>query len=109
MQQKIENGHLDYHICNCAGNCKTNFNYDKYRFRVNPAIDVLKNNQKDFIKKIKNHMKWYIKNLEFEKAQHIHEYLHNVDFIFIPSALIFVNQNLLPIFLSLPYHNHTLL
>ncbi len=80
--KKIEHGCLDYHIGNCAGTCKPDFNADDYRFRVNLAMDVLKNKHEDFAQKVKNQMKKYIDNLEFEKAQHINEYLQGLENIF---------------------------
>ena len=52
--KKISNGCLDYHIGNCAGNCKPDFDTTDYRFRTNLAMDALKNNQDDFIEKIKS-------------------------------------------------------
>lgn len=80
--RKIEQGCLDYHIGNCAGNCRADFDYNDYLFRLNLAADVLKNNHDDYTKKIEDQMKKYIENLEFEKAQHTHDYLKNIDIIF---------------------------
>jgi len=80
--KKIENGCLDYHIGNCAGSCKSNFDHEEYMFRIQLAHDALKNNQQDFIQKIKDQMSSYSKTFEFEKAQRLNEYLQNVDLIF---------------------------
>ncbi len=80
--KKIEHGCLDYHIGNCAGNCKPNFDIDDYCFRVQLAMDVLKNEHESFSCKVIKQMKQHADNLEFEKAQHINEYLQNLDIIF---------------------------
>src|SRR5438132_1613756 len=81
-KKKIELGCLDYHIGNCAGNCKTDFDVSDYIFRVNLAQQALKNNQEGFIQNIKDQMKTYIATFAFEKAQRLNEYLQNVDSIF---------------------------
>lgn len=80
--KKIEHGCLDYHIDNCAGSCKPNFDFEAYCFRVNLAMDVLKNKHEDFVHKVEEQMKRYTQALEFEKAQHLNEYLQNLDIIF---------------------------
>jgi excinuclease ABC subunit C len=80
--KKIENGCLDYHIGNCAGSCKESFDTSDYYFRIQLASDALKNNQSEFIQKIKNQMTTYSAELAFEKAQRLNEYLQNIDVIF---------------------------
>ena len=80
--KKIENGCLDYHIGNCAGNCKPNFDADDYAFRITLAQEALKNNQKGFIGHIKEQMKKYSGTFEFEKAKNLNQYLQDVDSIF---------------------------
>ncbi|HLJ31761.1 MAG TPA: GIY-YIG nuclease family protein, partial [Candidatus Babeliales bacterium] len=81
-KKKIALGCLDYHIGNCAGNCKTDFDTADYIFRVSLAQQALKNNQEGFIQSIKDQMKSYIATFAFEKAQRLNEYLQNVDNIF---------------------------
>jgi excinuclease ABC subunit C len=80
--KKITLGCLDYHIGNCAGNCKPDFDLTDYCIRITLAKEALKNNQEGFVQTIKDQMKTYNASFEFEKAQHLHEYLHNVDTIF---------------------------
>ncbi|HEX4069123.1 MAG TPA: GIY-YIG nuclease family protein, partial [Candidatus Babeliales bacterium] len=80
--KKIELGCLDYHLGNCAGTCKPDFDIADYCFRVSLAKEALQNNQKDFIRNIKDQMRTYIANFEFEKAQRLNDYLQNVDMIF---------------------------
>jgi excinuclease ABC subunit C len=80
--KKIELGCLDYHIGNCAGNCKPDFDLTDYCFRITLAREALKNNQDGFIQNIKDQMSTYSANLAFEKAQRLNTYLQNVDAIF---------------------------
>lgn len=80
--KKIELGCLDYHIGNCAGNCKPDFDLADYCFRTTLAKEALKNNQEGFIQNIKEQMGSYIATFAFEKAQRVNEYLQNVDIIF---------------------------
>lgn len=80
--KKISNGCLDYHLGICAGNCLTSFSKDDYFFRMELAINTLKNKHRQCLKSIKEKIKEYTANLEFEKAQHLHSYLKNLDVIF---------------------------
>lgn len=80
--KKIELGCLDYHIGNCAGSCKPDFDTVDYCLRIQLAKEALKNNQDDFIKKVKEHIALYSAEYAFEKAQNMNEYLRNVDTIF---------------------------
>lgn len=89
--KKIALGCLDYHIGNCAGSCKPDFDIQDYAFRVSLAKEALKNNQEGFIAQIKEQIKKYNAALEFEKAKNINEYLTNVDTIF-----AILNRNFTP-------------
>jgi excinuclease ABC subunit C len=80
--KKIELGCLDYHIGNCAGSCKPDFDTQDYIFRLSLAKEALKNNQEGFVQNIKDQMKKYSIELAFEKAKYLNEYLQNVDAIF---------------------------
>jgi len=80
--KKIELGCLDYHIGNCAGSCKPDFDLTDYIFRISLAKEALKNNQDGFIQQIKDQMKKYSVEFAFEKAKRLNEYLHNFDTIF---------------------------
>ncbi len=80
--KKIENGCLDYHIGNCPGTCKTDFDRYEYLFRLELAKDVLRNQDKEFIKKIKDKISEYNKQMAFEKSKRLHEYLENFALIF---------------------------
>lgn len=80
--KKIEHGCLAYHIGTCAGNCRSDFDASDYQLRLQLAMDVLKDNDKAYIKKIEEQIEIYSNELAFEKAQHLHEYLTNFDHIF---------------------------
>jgi excinuclease ABC subunit C len=80
--KNIEQGCLDYHLGNCAGNCRSDFDLADYLFRLSLAKEALKNNQKGFIKNIQDQIKKYNAVFEFEKAKNLHEYLKNMDHIF---------------------------
>jgi excinuclease ABC subunit C len=58
------------------------FDAADYLFRLNLAIDVLRNNHKEFLKNIKIKIKEYNQNLEFEKSKRLNQYLENLDKIF---------------------------
>ena len=80
--KKIIHGCLEYHLGNCAGSCKPDFDLQDYLFRLNLAMDTLKNNNKDFVDKIEKQIAHYNKKLAFEQAKNLHGYLENVDIIF---------------------------
>ncbi|MDR3549964.1 MAG: GIY-YIG nuclease family protein [Candidatus Babeliales bacterium] len=80
--KSIENGCLDYHLGRCSGTCMSSFDTTEYNFRAQLAIDALKNNPTTFLKKIKEKIKEYNQNLEFEKSKHLNEYLVNMDIVF---------------------------
>jgi len=80
--KKIESGCLAFHLGTCAGNCRSVFDYNEYVLRLQLAMDVLKGNDKEYISKIKEQIDTYSRKLEFEKAQHIHEYLKSFNTIF---------------------------
>lgn len=80
--KSIENGCLNYHLGTCAGSCKKDFNKLEYIFRIQLAIDALKKDHASFIKKIKEKISDHNRQFEFEKAQHLNEYLLNIDRIF---------------------------
>ncbi|MGB8367350.1 MAG: GIY-YIG nuclease family protein, partial [Candidatus Babeliales bacterium] len=80
--KKITHGCLQYHLGNCAGSCKPNFDLQDYIFRLNLALDTLKNNNKNFVNKLEQQIDCYNKKLAFEQAKNLHNYLENVDVIF---------------------------
>jgi excinuclease ABC subunit C len=80
--KKLENGCLDYHLGNCTGNCKKDFDRDAYLFRLELAQDALKKNHASFKKNIQAKIAEYSAQLEFEKARKLVDYLENIDAIF---------------------------
>ena len=107
--KKIELGCLNYHIGNCAGICKKDFDLDDYCFRIILAKEALKNNQDGFMQNIKNQMKKYNANFAFEKAQHLNEYLQDVDAIFKTLNMHFSTDKFATdIFIASTPHPHSL-
>lgn len=80
--KKLENGCLDYHLGNCAGSCKKDFDRDAYLFRLELAQDALKKNHASFKKNIQKKIAEYSEQLAFEKAKKLVDYLENIDAIF---------------------------
>ncbi len=78
----IAQGCLEYHLGNCAGNCKTNFDTEEYLLRLQLAQDVLAKNHAAFKKKVQQKIAEYSKELAFEKARNLSNYLVNIDTIF---------------------------
>lgn len=80
--KKIPNGCLQYHIGICAGMCKPDFDKEEYLIRLQLALHVLKDEQKEFCSYINSQIKQCLDTLQFERAQHLHTYLQEVDKLF---------------------------
>lgn len=80
--KKIPNGCLDFHIGRCAGTCMASFDSADYLFRINLAMDVLRNNHKQSLKNLQEKLKEYNKAMAFENARRLAEYITNLDTIF---------------------------
>jgi excinuclease ABC subunit C len=80
--KKIASGCLDYHLGKCAGSCMENFDANDYLFRLNLAMDVLRNNHKQSLKNLKEKIKEYSKTMAFENARRLSGYVENLDTIF---------------------------
>lgn len=78
----LENGCLDFHLGNCAGTCMPTFNREGYEFRIGLALDVLKNQHSQFIKKIEDQIKKHNALMEFEQSKLLQDYIENFDTIF---------------------------
>lgn len=78
-KHKLEHGCLDYHLGICAGTCRDDFDEEAYRLRLQLAMDALKNDQTAYTKKIQEHINQCNKQLAFEKAKYLSEYLYNFD------------------------------
>lgn len=79
---KINQGCLDFHLGQCAGNCLNTFNLNDYKIRIELVNQLLKGNYKSCQENLINQIKQYNEKLEFEKAKHINEYLQNLETIF---------------------------
>ena len=60
----LENGCLDYHIGNCAGTCLPQFDRKAYEFRMGLALDALKKNHLQFLKKIEDQIQVHNSKME---------------------------------------------
>lgn len=80
--KKIPNGCLDYHIGRCAGSCLQTFNSEDYLFRIDLAKNVLKKNHAGFLKNVQRKIVDYSKELAFEKALRMQQYIRDLDTIF---------------------------
>ncbi len=82
-KSSITQGCLDYHLGRCAGNClKENFDKEGYLFRLELVQQLLKGNYKQSLKALETQIKELNKKLEFEKAQHLHQYVQHLEIIF---------------------------
>jgi len=77
--KKIEHGCLDFHLDLCAGNCRSDFDVESYRFRVQLAQNVLRQKHDRMLRLLKDKIEQYNKELAFEKAKHLYEYVQNLD------------------------------
>jgi excinuclease ABC subunit C len=66
--KKMPNGCLLYHIGQCAGSCKADFNYTEYETRLALAVSLLQKNKKRFFELLTTAMQTYIHHLQFETA-----------------------------------------
>jgi len=80
--KKLENGCLDYHLGNCPGTCKPDFDHDEYLFRIELAKDLLNQKDKTFIARLDEKIAAYNRSFSFEAAKHLHQYRDNVETIF---------------------------
>ncbi len=80
--KKLEHGCLDFHLGNCAGTCKPEFDPDGYRFRLELAMAVLKNKHKQFIKKLQDKIEQQNQEMKFEQSKQLQHYLENFEHIF---------------------------
>lgn len=80
--KKMPGGCLRYHLGICAGSCRDDFNAVDYQFRVQLAMNVLKNEQDEFMQTIKDKISYYNSMKEFERSKQLHNYLENFHTIF---------------------------
>lgn len=80
--KKCENGCLDYHLGNCPGSCRSDFDPDDYLFRVALVKDLLHQKDNTFIARLDEKIAAYNRSFAFEKARKLHIYRDNVETIF---------------------------
>lgn len=80
--KKIAGGCLDFHIGNCPGSCMPGYDLKDYQTRLDLARAALTNNQKKFIKTIKESIAVHNAAYEFEKSKRLNGYLADLDLIF---------------------------
>lgn len=78
----IENGCLDYHLDNCAGTCRKDFDQETYLFQLQLAQEVLKKNHDIYKEKLLKKIKQLSNEYAFEQAQRLNNYMHDIDTIF---------------------------
>jgi excinuclease ABC subunit C len=80
--KKLEHGCLDYHLGNCPGTCKPDFDLNEYLFRIELAKDLLHQKDKTFIARLDEKISAYNRSFSFEQAKQLHTYRDNVETIF---------------------------
>ncbi len=78
----MAHGCLLYHIGKCAGSCLPNFDEAAYAFRAELALHMLKNERDVFINSVKAEIITASKQMQFERAKNLYNYLHHVDALF---------------------------
>lgn len=80
--KKIKNGCLAYHIDQCAGSCKSDFQESEYETRLSLALSLLENKQTEFLSIIEKTMQHAVQELAFERAAHFSYYKEHVERFF---------------------------
>ena len=80
--KKLENGCLDYHLGNCPGTCKPDFDLINYLFRIELAKDLLNQKDKSFIARLDEKIATHNRSFSFEAARQLQGYRDNVETIF---------------------------
>lgn len=80
--KKMAHGCLLYHVGKCSGSCLPSFDDSSYTFRAQLALYMLKNERDIFIDNVKNEIAAASKQLQFERAKNLYNYLNHVDSLF---------------------------
>lgn len=78
----IPEGCLDYHLGRCPGSCRGELNDADLYVRLALARDAMRGDHEQFIERLQSEITQLSRAHEFEKAQHLAEYLKNLDVIF---------------------------
>jgi len=79
--KKMPSGCLNFHIGLCAGTCIDNFNVEDYNFRLEIVKKILGEDHENLKLQIQNQIIQYNKQLKFEQAKILHEYIFSLDHI----------------------------
>ena len=74
-KQKIDLGCLYYHMGICSGNCRKDFDLNKYMEKLELAKKSLKQGHNKFLKYLESEIEIHNQKLEFEKSKELNEYL----------------------------------
>lgn len=77
--KKIDTGCLEYHLEICSGICRSSFDLESYKFRLNLIEDLLEDNIVDFNESIQKEIAIFIEKNEFEKAAQLHKYIEGLE------------------------------
>lgn len=77
----LETGCLNYHLGYCAGNCRPDFSQEEYSARLQLARLMVGHEYESFKEIAQEKIAQYTKELAFEKALHMYEYLKNFETI----------------------------
>jgi len=72
--KKIESGCLQYHINICAGSCKTDFDENFYKIRLQVARQILQHEYKQALAFLTSEITTSNQQLNFERSQHLANY-----------------------------------
>jgi len=89
---------LEYHIGNCKAPCIDAYNENDYKEDIQQIKDILKGNISTVIKYLKELMKTYSLNLEFEKAEEIKKRLNNLSTYQAKSTIVSPKMNDVDVF-----------
>lgn len=78
---KITQGCLGYHIGSCAGNCRTDFDINFYKFKIMLAQQALQYNSDKITTLLNQQIQESSSHLLFEQAQRLVTYKQNLDTI----------------------------
>lgn len=70
---------VEYYIGNCKGCCQGEVRKDEYEKRLRDVRKILKGNTKSVVEQLRNKMRRYSADMEFEKAQEIKDRLELVE------------------------------
>ena len=68
-----------YQIGECIGPCAKKINADVYKEQISKIRSFLTGNTKEILNDLKNKMQEHVKNLEFEAAGQIHNYIKSIE------------------------------